>query len=91
MLGIGQISARIAELIRGALPYAIVNNDPDRSRFARLISYSEVQHAIDAGHKWIKIKESDIDYAHFTVDNTTPKLRAVGAHDLRDRQALICT
>ena len=70
MLGIGQISTRIAELIRGALPYAIVNNDPDSSAFARLISYSEVQQALDAGHKWIQVKESDVSYKHFAISNS---------------------
>ena len=76
MLGIGQISTRIAELIRGALPYAIVNNNPDASMFARLASYSEVQQAIDAGHTWIKVKPSDTDYAHFTADNDYTKIES---------------
>tara|TARA_R100001594_G_scaffold127698_1_gene165502 strand:- start:22 stop:795 length:774 start_codon:yes stop_codon:yes gene_type:complete len=76
MLGIGQISTRIAELIRGALPYAIVNNNPDASLFARLASYSEVQQAIDAGHTWIKVKPSDTDYVNFTVDNDYTKIES---------------
>ncbi len=76
MLGIGQISSRIAELIRGALPYAIVNNNPDASLFARLASYSEVQQAIDAGHTWIKVTPSDTDYEHFTVDNNYTKIES---------------
>mgnify|MGYP001200121053 FL=1 len=76
MLGIGQISTRIAELIRGALPYAIVNNNPDASAFARLVSYREVQQAIDAGHLWIKVKPSDTDYMNFTVDNDYTKIES---------------
>ena len=70
MLGIGQIASRIAELIRGALPYAIVNNNPDASMFARLISYRKVQQALDAGHKWIQIKESDVNYEKFTINDS---------------------
>jgi len=76
MLGIKQISTRIAELIRGALPYAIVNNNPDASLFARLASYSEVQQAIDAGHTWIKVKPSDTDYSNFTVDNNYTRIES---------------
>ena len=66
MLGIGQISTRIAELIRGALPYAIVNNDPNASRFTRLVAYSTVQQAIDAKHMWIKVAPGE--YPGFTAD-----------------------
>ena len=69
MLGIGQIASRIAELIRGTLPYAIVNNNPDKSAFAKLISYTEVQQALDVGHKWIQIKESDESYERFIIKN----------------------
>ena len=69
MLGIGQISKRIAELIRGTLPFAIVDNNPDASMFARLISYRRVQQALDAGHKWIQIKESDVNYEKFTIND----------------------
>ena len=76
MLGIGQISSRIAELIRGALPYAIINNNPDASRFARLISYREVQEAIDVGHTWIQVKPSDVYYEGFTVDNNYTKVES---------------
>ena len=50
----------LGRLIRGALPFAIVNNGTDKdggprpiSHFARLLSYAEVQDAIDAGHKLI--------------------------------------
>ena len=64
MLGIGQISTRIAELIRGALPFAVVDNGTYRdgttrpiSEFAKLISYSHPQQAIDAGHKRIICNE----------------------------------
>ena len=76
MLGIGQISTRIAELIRGTLPFAIVDNNPDASMFARLASYSEVQQAVDAGHLWIKVRPSDTDYAHFTADNDYTKIES---------------
>ena len=76
MLGIGQISTRIAELIRGALPYAIVNNNPDASLFARLASYSEVQQALDAGHKWITVKPSDVDYVQFKVSGDHVKIQS---------------
>ena len=76
MLGIGQISSRLAELIKGALPYAIVNNNPESSAFARLVSYREVQDAIDAGHTWIQVKPSDVDYAQFTVDNNYTKIES---------------
>ena len=68
MLGIRQIEQRIAELIRGAMPFAIINNgtNPDGSArpiswFARLISYPTLKAAIDAGLdngvKWIKIAQ----------------------------------
>jgi len=76
MLGIGQITTRVAELIRGAMPFAIVNNSPDGGAFARLASYSEVQHAIDAGHTWIKVKPSDTDYSNFTVDNNYTRIES---------------
>ena len=66
MLGIGQITTRIAELIRGALPYAIVNNDPNASRFARLVAYTTVQQAVDANHMWIKVAPGE--YPGFTAD-----------------------
>lgn len=69
MLGIKQITTRVAELIRSALPYAIVNNNPNQSMFSRIVSYSEVQHALDAGWKWIQVRASDIDYNEFTVSN----------------------
>ena len=66
MLGIGQITARIAELIRGAMPFAIVNNgtNPDGtarpiSLFARIVSYPTLQAAVNAGEtngqKWIQV------------------------------------
>ena len=48
MLTITEISERIAELLRGALPYAIVNNDPNKSIFTKLVSFGEVQEALDA-------------------------------------------
>ena len=73
MLGIGQISTRIAELIRGMLPYAIVNNNLDQSLFSKMICYTEVQYALDAGHTWIQVKPSDDDYMAFTI--TTVKTR----------------
>lgn len=76
MLGIGQITTRVAELIRGALPYAIVNNDPNQSVFSRLVSYKQVQHALDAGHKWIKVKASDVDYNEFTVSTNYATLES---------------
>ena len=76
MLGIGQISSRIAELIRGALPYAIVNNDPNRSKFARLISYNQVQEALDAGHKWIQVRPSDVDYLQFNISDDYVKIQS---------------
>jgi len=76
MLGIGQITTRVAELIRGALPYAIVNNNLDQSLFSRLICYSEVQHALDAGWKWIKVKASDVDYNDFTVSTNHTTLES---------------
>jgi len=66
MLGIGQITTRVAELIRGAMPFAIVSNgtNPDgtargMSLFERIVSYPSVQAAVDAGtsngQKWIQI------------------------------------
>ena len=73
MLGIGQIATRIAELIPRALPYAIVNNNPEQSLFSRLVSYRDVQPALDAGWKWIKVTASDVDYNAFTI--TTAKTR----------------
>ena len=76
MLGIGQIASRIAELIRGALPYAIVNNDPNRSKFAQLISYGEVQPALDAGHKWIQVRASDVDYLQFNISDDHVKIQS---------------
>ena len=49
MLGIGQIANRIAELIRGALPFAIVSNgtNPDGSSrgmsvFEKLIAWPDI-------------------------------------------------
>jgi len=63
MLGIGQITTRIAELIRGAMPYAIVNNGTNSdgtprpiSSFARLVSYTTVQGAFLAREKNIHVK-----------------------------------
>jgi len=64
MLGIGQITTRVAELVRGALPFAIVNNGTYRdgsvrpiSAFARLISYSTLEQALGAGHKKISMHQ----------------------------------
>ena len=74
MLGIGQISTRIAELIRGMLPYAIVNNNLDQSLFSKLICYTEVQYALDAGWKWIQVRSSDVDYMNFTITTAKTKI-----------------
>ena len=71
MLGIGQITTRVAELIRGAMPFAIVNNNTTQSLFSRVVSYSEVQHALDVGWKWIKVSASDVDYQIFTITTAT--------------------
>ena len=75
MLGIGQITTRIAELIRGAMPFAIVDNGTDfdglprsQSRFSRIVSYPDVQHAINAGWKQIKIAKGR--YGGFTIGST---------------------
>jgi hypothetical protein len=76
MLTITEISERIAELLRGALPYAIVNNDPNKSIFTKLVSFGEVQEALDAGHTWIKVTSSDIVYNKFTVSGN--KIRIEG-------------
>ena len=66
MLGIGQITTRVAELIRSAMPFAIVNSGLNRdgtqrptSLFQRLVSYRTLPEAVAAGKtngvQWIKL------------------------------------
>ena len=75
MVGIGQITTRVAELIRSALPFAIVDNGTNfdgtprgRSTFSRLVAYNNVQEAINAGWKQIKIAKGR--YAGFVIGST---------------------
>tara|TARA_R110002072_G_scaffold13980_7_gene58287 strand:+ start:2918 stop:3682 length:765 start_codon:yes stop_codon:yes gene_type:complete len=64
MLGIGQIATRIAELIRAAMPFAIVSNgtNPDgssrvMSMFERLIAWTDITMASRAGKNLIIVRD----------------------------------
>ena len=64
MLGIGQIATRIAELIRAALPFAIVSNgtNPDGSNrvmsvFEKLIAWNDITMASRAGKNLIIVRD----------------------------------
>ena len=64
MLGIGQIANRIAELIRGAMPFAIVSNgtNPDgtsrgMSSFEKIMCYNGITEASLAGKNLIFVRE----------------------------------
>ena len=41
-----------------------------------LYSNDQVQEALDAGHKWIKVKASDVDYNNFTVSTNHTTLES---------------
>ena len=64
MLGIGQITTRVAELIRGAMPFAIVSNgtNPDgtsrgMSSFEKLIAWPDIGTASKAGKNLIIVRD----------------------------------
>jgi len=64
MLGIGQITTRVAELIRGAMPFAIVSNgtNPDgttrgMSSFEKLIAWPDIETASKAGKNIIIVRD----------------------------------
>jgi len=91
MLGIGQIEQRIGELIKGAMPFAIVNNGTNSdgtarpmSRFAKLISYGTVQQAIDAGaiQKNIHVR-AGVYPSGFTVSANDVKIRLGAGCDIQ--------
>lgn len=46
---------KVGNMMKGLLPFAIVNINP-KNILSRIISYSYLQSALDAGHTWIMIK-----------------------------------
>ena len=74
MLGIGQIAKRIAELIRGTLPFAIVDNGTysdgnarGQSFFSKIVSYPTITAADNAGHRIIIVRDGK--YPGVTISN----------------------